>query len=273
MFLSRLNAARGSLTSSEIKIADYLTSHLNEEGNITSQQLAKKVGIGQSTIIRFSKKLGYNSFRELFADLALAQIHETMEEEININESTEMTLKKVAQQFQNSVVLTQQHNRVEQISSAAEALKKSSKNILFGMGSSSLFSDYMSDQLIKLGIPCITTKNAHSLYMLIDNAEEQATVFLISESGKTAEVLKAARLAKSRGLTVIAMTRSKKNPLHDLADILLETICFETQTRLNVTTMRCSQLFLIDSIYLLIMKSDFEKYNGLVNRAGELAQK
>lgn len=273
MFLSRLNAARGSLTSSEIKIADYLTSHLSEEGNITSQQLARRIGIGQSTIIRFSKKLGYNSFRELFADLALAQIQETMEEEIDIDESTETTLKKVAQQFQNSVVLTQQHNHSDKITAAADILKTSSTNILFGIGSSCLFSDYLSDQLIKLGIPCITTRNAHSLYMLIDNAEKGTSVFLISESGKTSEVLKAAKLAKSRGLTVIAMTRSKKNPLHELADIVLETICFETQTRLNVTTMRCSQLYLIDSIYLLIMKSDFEKYNSLVYRAGELAQK
>ena len=66
MFLSRLNAARGSLTSSEIKIADYLTSHLNEEGNITSQQLAKKVGIGQSTIIRFSKKLGFENYLQIW---------------------------------------------------------------------------------------------------------------------------------------------------------------------------------------------------------------
>lgn len=272
MFLSKLNAARGYLTPSETKAADYLIHHLNEVNTITSQQLAESAGIGQSTIIRFSKKLGYDSFREMLADLSKAQVKESMEEEIDVEESAEKTLKKIVRQVQDIVSLSQQANDAETLQSVAELLRNASMNILFGVGSSGLFVEYLANQLIKLGLPCMTSTSAHSIYIQIEHAQQNTVVFLLSESGKTQEVLKAARLAKERGLLVIAMTRGKKNPLHDLADYLLETISFETLTRLNVTTMRCSQLFLIDALYLLIMKSDFGYYDSLAERAEELIQ-
>ena len=84
-------------------------------------------------------------------------------------------------------------------------------------------------------------------------------------------MLKAAKLAKQKGLVLIAMTRRIRNSLYEYADIILKTVSFETKTRLNVTTMRCSQLFLIDALYLLIMKSDFEHFNEVIERSEQLA--
>lgn len=65
MFKAKLKAVYQDLTQSEKLVADYILEHIDEIRTITSHQLAVNTHIGQSTIIRFSQKLGYNSFREL----------------------------------------------------------------------------------------------------------------------------------------------------------------------------------------------------------------
>ncbi len=271
MFLSKLNTVKQSLTPSENKIADYIQEHLAEIKTITSQELANQTGIGQSTIIRFSKKLGYESFRELLADLSAMEAREIVEQELEVEEATESMMKKIVRQIQDITAITCQINEPEALEKAADWIRASRTHILFGVGSSNLFAEYLANQLIKMGIPCMTSNSAHTIYSLIDNADSDTVVFLISESGESAEVLKAARLAREKRIPVIAMTRRIRNSLYNYADLLLKTVTFDTQTRLNVTTMRCSQLYLIDALYLLMMKKEFEKRNEIISRSEQLA--
>lgn len=261
MFLSKLNTVRQSLTPAEEKVAAYILEHGDVSRTITSQKLAESTGIGQSTIIRFSRKLGYHSFRELLADIAADGADARLGVEIDTREDAASTLQKIATQTQEIVALTLQNNTAAALEQAVSCLSHATEVIIFGIESSNLFAKYLANQLIKLGIGCVTSESAHTTYLSIAHANKQAAVCLISESGRTQEVLKAAQLAKERGLPVIAMTRNRRNPLYEYADIVLKTIAFEAITRLNVTTMRASQLYLIDALYLLIMKSDFERYN------------
>ena len=69
------------------------------------------------------------------------------------------------------------------------------------------------------------------------------------------------------------MTRNTKNTLYNYADYLLKTVAFASKTRLNVTTMRCSQLYLIDIIYLNILKLDYQRFDQLIERAEVLSDK
>lgn len=119
----------------------------------------------------------------------------------------------------------------------------------------------------------MTSQTPHTIYSLIDQSKKDTVLFLISESGETREVIKAASIAKEHDMPIIAMTRMAKNTLHSYADLILKTVSFETETRLNVTTMRCSQLYLIDALYLNIMKSNFNKFSKMIERAELLSDR
>lgn len=270
MFISKLNTVKNELTPAEKIVAEYMLANLDKIKLITSLQLAEQTKIAQSTIIRFSKKLGYHSFRELLADLS-NESNKKVEEEILVQEDTSTTLFKIAQQYHDITDITLQMNKASTLEDCVRQITDSSSILLFGVGSSNLYCEYLANQLIKMGIACLTSNSAHTIYSLIDNSPQHSTLFLISESGETTEIVKAAELAKEKGIVVIAMTRSGRNSLHQYADILLKTVSFQTKTRLNVTTMRCSQLYLIDVLYLLILKSDFKKYNHAIERSEILA--
>lgn len=273
MFKAKLKAAYQDLTQSEKLVADYILEHIDDIKTITSHQLAINTNIGQSTIIRFSQKLGYGSFRELLADLSAIPRQDIYREEIQIHESMNDTNRKIIAQYQDIVEITFQNNKAEIIQQACDMLTRAKKVITFGIGSSNLFCEYLANQLVKMGLLCITSQTPHTIYSLIDQSRKDTVLFLISESGETHEVIKAASIAKERGVPIIVMTRMSKNPLHGYADLLLKTVAFETQTRLNITTMRCSQLYLIDALYLNIMKSNFTKYNKIIARSEVLSDR
>ena len=271
MFKAKLKAVYPDLTPAEKKIADYILEHTDEIRTITSHQLAINTHIGQSTIIRFSQKLGYGSFRELLSDLSAMPREDIYHEDIQVNESMEDTNRKIIGQYNDIVGVTLQNNSPVYIKKACDMLVNAKKIILFGVGSSNLFCEYLANQLIKMGLWCLTSQSTHTIYSMIDQSKKDTVLFLISESGETHEILKAARIAKEKDVKIIAMTGTVKNSLHSYADLILKTVSFETETLLNITTMRCSQLYLIDVLYLNILKNNFNKYSKAIGRAQELS--
>ncbi|MGN1344940.1 MAG: MurR/RpiR family transcriptional regulator, partial [Traorella sp.] len=212
--------------------------------------------------------LGYSSFREMLADLSATASCDIIEEELNTEESDEKTLQKIILQIQDITALTLESNSNHEIEQAVELLKKASQIIFFGVESSNLYAKYLANQLTKMGFLCLTSDSPDTAYLQILHAPKNSVLFLVSESGRTNEVLKAAQLAKTKeNLSIVAMTRRIKNPLHEYADIILKTVTFDTLTRFNISTMRASQLYLIDAIYLLIMKSDFDHYNHMIEQS------
>ena len=65
MFQVKLKSVYNDLTKSEKKIANFIMKNFEKTKTMTSYDISKKVNVGQATVIRFSKKLGYSSFNEL----------------------------------------------------------------------------------------------------------------------------------------------------------------------------------------------------------------
>lgn len=266
MYIGRLHAAQDKLTQTEQQIAQYLATHSTALGDVTSYDIAEALGVGQSTIIRFAKKLGYQGFRQLQLDLITGGDSAPVEE-ISVEESTEMTNAKIMRQYQDIVSLTHALNHEDTIDKAVSLIRRSKQVIVYGVGNSYLFAEYMGNQLRKMGISAYSTVNTHIMYSTVSHASQQDLLILISESGETREILKAAQLAHDAKVPVIAITRMVKNTLYEFADIVLRTVNNLTRTRLEAMTIRCSQLYVIDMLYLNLYKTDYTRYNQIIQQA------
>ena len=77
MFQTHLSLYQDKLSSTEKKIAEYFLSKGNTTLNTaTSYELAEYLNIGQATVIRFAKKLGYSGYREMLMDISYSCGHE-----------------------------------------------------------------------------------------------------------------------------------------------------------------------------------------------------
>lgn len=164
MYQEKLKQVQKELTQTEKIIADFFQNHSLEARSFTSYQLADRLNIGQSTIIRFSKKLGYRSFRELLEDLSTSLTEEKVKEEIVVNEGTSSTNQKIIQQYQKMAQLTLEFNPPQVIDQTVSTLKKARKIIVFGFGNSNLFAEYISNQWLKMGLDSFCSANSHIIF-------------------------------------------------------------------------------------------------------------
>ena len=110
MFQIKLQAVRSKLTKSEIKIADYIIENIGELKKMNSYELARKLGIGQATSVRFAKKLGYKTFKDLTNEITEMNYESIYENEINIKEDLEITNIKIVNQYKKIIDFTHDIN-------------------------------------------------------------------------------------------------------------------------------------------------------------------
>ena len=72
-----------SLSAKEKKIADFILEYPKESVNPSIEELAERIGISESTMVRFAKKLGYSGYQRF--RIALAR--ETIPAELQLFES------------------------------------------------------------------------------------------------------------------------------------------------------------------------------------------
>jgi RpiR family carbohydrate utilization transcriptional regulator len=75
---------------------------------------------------------------------------------------------------------------------------------------------------------------------------------IVSHTGRTQEVLTAARKAKEAGAKVIALTSFFRSPLLQVADVELVTAVRETTSRVEAMASRTAHLAVVDALYVAL---------------------
>jgi DNA-binding MurR/RpiR family transcriptional regulator len=257
-----------TLTKTEKRIGTYIEENLGKmkANKPSSYAFAKKLQVGQTTVIRFSQKLGYKSFRELQLDLSSTA--ENLEiKEISVAESISKTNFKIMKQYQDVVDSTFVLNTENAIQDTVNYIKRANRILLFGIDNSNLFAEYFSNQLRNIGLFTFHSSSPHTAYTMIAKMDKNDLVILLSESGETKEILKAAKLTQKCSVPLISITRMAKTQLHEYSNVVLKTVNRTSDSRLEAMSIRCSQLYLIDTIYLNLFKTDYQNYKEMIEKS------
>ena len=74
--LSKIRAEREQMSAIERRIADFILDNAQLLRDYSSQQLAAALGISQSSVVKFSQKLGYRGYPDLKYSIAEAMTPE-----------------------------------------------------------------------------------------------------------------------------------------------------------------------------------------------------
>ncbi|MCD8221634.1 MAG: MurR/RpiR family transcriptional regulator [Clostridiales bacterium] len=266
-YSQKLKTIFGDLTYSEEKLAQYIDDHREEIRDITSQQLADKVGIGQSTVIRFSQKLGYGTFKKMIADITSDHPDQSIDLEIDEHEDTRATKEKLMVQYEAILDRTFSHNTDADIDEAVDYLFKARKIICCGFSERNIyFMQYFAYRLSSIGIDAYANTSMSMIYAHLYQCEENDAIVILSESGETRDLINFAKIAKQRGVKVISITRVSKNTLQMEADKNLKLADYGLRTFLRNSIIRISVLCILDMLFLNLVKRDFERYEREVTR-------
>lgn len=270
LFHHKLQFMLGDLTASEQKVAAYIDDHRENMRGMSSSALAEAAGVSQPTIIRFSKKLGYGSYKQMINDVGVENADEFINVDISETEDTSTTMALLAQQYSAIVNMTFSLNSAECIDQAVQTLYRARRVIVAGYSERNYYlSEYICYRLENIGKDACTNSHSSLLYARLLNCEAGDALIVLSESGETRDLVNFAKLARKRGIGIISITRSAANTIQHLSDVNFKVMEYGARTFLRSCMIRLSMSCIVDALFLNLIKMD---YAGFRKRSVKLNQ-
>ena len=109
------------------------------------------------------------------------------------------------------------------------ALMCAAKRLQFiGLGNSGFIAQDSAYKFYRIGLESFGLDNGHSMMIMAALARPGDVVAAVSHSGHSPEVLKAVRLAKENGATIIAITANRTSPLCEISNLVVPYQAEET---------------------------------------------
>lgn len=195
------------LNEKELKVYQYILAHSIEFPFMTIRELANSVQVSTTVILNFSKKMGYNSFKEF----KLAY---------RLQERKSRESKRIYDDKQVIGALLQLDNEYYQDKlRSARVLIGNHNNLIFtGLGNSGLIGTYGARIFSSAG------KFANVIndpFLRINASMVDTVIIALSISGKTPELLRIVETCKRLGASIISVTTNLKSPLALMSDIAI----------------------------------------------------
>lgn len=251
-----------SLTKSEKKIARYIIENPKIAIKNSVQEIGEITGTSPASVIRFSKKIGYDSLSDLKIDLASLdsntnkeEIEHIIDESDNMIEVLEKVNYKVEEGNKNTISLV----NGEMLEEAVRLIKSADTIYIFAIGASGLAAMDFQHKMLRVKKKIIY--NLDSAVQLISamNITPKDIAIGISYSGNTKSVNKSMSEAKENGARTIAITTSGNNNLSEISDIVINIPKVERDIRLGAISSRNSQFLITDTLFLGCVKDNFEE--------------
>ncbi|MFD2131834.1 MurR/RpiR family transcriptional regulator [Pseudogracilibacillus auburnensis] len=252
-----------SMTKSEQLVAEYVLSHAKEVIYSSVTDVSEKVKVGETTVIRFCRKLGYRGFQDFKLSLAqdMVMIEESTNEEVENDDTFDVLSSKIIRSYNGILNETQKLVQPELYEKAVEYLNKAENIYCFGVGSSGIIAQLAVNSFVRIGKNCVWQTDPHFQAMLAVTMTEKDVAIGISVSGSSKDTVNNMKLAKDSGARIICITQNARSPITQLADIELLMSSRESPLQGSALSSKISQIAVIEILHA-----------GLAIRQGEKAQ-
>ena len=260
---------RNELTKAENKICDYIEEYMNSSIYMTVTEIANNCGVGEATVTRFCRKLGFRSFLEF--KMTMAQEFKNngydnadISDEVSKNEvlSEKDSLGEFVKKFYdmniNSLEDTLKKIDYTIIEEISDILVKAKRIAFAGVGHSGIIAEDAYYKFMKIGLVCNCYRDSHTLLMMASLMKEDDVLFIISNSGNTEEVNIAAEIARENNVKVISITENLLSKLSRVSDYVLNYTYQEIKLDMESLGIRISQSFLVDLICTNVIRKNKE---------------
>ncbi|EOI3556707.1 MurR/RpiR family transcriptional regulator [Cronobacter dublinensis] len=268
-----------TLAQSDRKLADFLLQFPDYARHLSSQQLAAEAGVSQSSVVKFSQKLGYKGFPalKLAVSEALASqsnIHSiAVHNEILGDDPLRLVGEKLIKENLAAMHASLDINPEEKLLASVGLLRNARRIVLTGIGASGLVAKNFSWKLMKIGLNAVAEQDMHALLATVQAMEPEDLLVALSYSGERREINLAADEALRVGARILAITGFTPNALQQRATQCLYTIAEEQATRSAAISSTSAQMMLADLLFMALVQQDLEKAPERIRHSEALVKK
>ena len=238
-YINTIESFYPSLSKQEKKIADYIFEKRGKISYQSLQEISGEINVGEATIVRFVKKIGFNGFQDLKLQIA-------KEDHPIIDNNYEDYIDNIQSNINDTVSNTKSLVNKKQIDKVISCIDKAERVFLYGVGSSGIAAVELQNRLLRFGKLSNAFTDSHFQIMNASITNSRDLIIAISLSGATQDLIDSLVIAKKNKVKIISITNHILSPVAKLSDKVLLTAGRETLLDGGSLIGKISQLYIID---------------------------
>ena len=253
--ISVIKQTAPTLRPSERRVADAILADVDFALHSANGELARRAGVSEPTVTRFSRAVGCAGVRELKVKLAqslvVGRIYLEEPPDAGSNPGKPTVWQVILEDIHRAINTAERQLVVADFERAAAAIASCGKLVTFGVGGgSTMVATEAKHRFFRLGVAVSNYSDGQLMRMVAATLDKKDVVLAISATGKPKEIVDAVTIARDYGATVIAVTKPN-SPLAAAADIPLGLYVPETPNALKPTASRYAFLAAVDLLAAL----------------------
>lgn len=210
------------------KIANFILESYDKAAFMTASRLGKKVGVSESTVVRFAAELGYDGYPDMQKSL-----QKMIRNRLTSVQRIEVTNDRLGDQDLLSMVLQSDIEKIrmtleeldrESFEKAVDAIVRAKKIYIIGVRSSAAIAAFLHFyfNLIFENVCLVSANTASEVFESLLRVGEGDVVVGVSFPRYSSRTVQAMNFARDRGATTIAITDSEASPLAPISHYTLK---------------------------------------------------
>lgn len=262
--LLKIRSKRDQMSAIERRIADFILENAHLLRDYSSQQLASALKISQSSVVKFSQKLGFKGYPDLKYSVSealarvdgVAQARDTAPLADDAHDALAQRLWAGKSHAEEETRLI---NPSERIDAVAAAVQAASRVFCIGLGEDGIAAHAFATKLALLGFASVYQPDPVLMDISAANAQPHDVLFAISEHGAQSTLGQIARQFRERHGTVVSLTRDTDNPLRAHAHVTLLISAHDPRPNIEPLLYQSAAQNLLDVIFVLLSDTDQDR--------------
>lgn len=210
--VNKLTAGK-QLTNLEKDILRYVVDNISDIQDMGVRAVAKETFTSPASVIRLSKKLGYNGFTDMYYSLLplvkKSEYDEDPSDSLLVRQEISNLFVNCSQETMGTFIETVLMNKEKYI-------------FLYATGFSKIIAEYMYKKLLTLGKKAMLASGSDSVGIFENNLNDIAVMLVVSRSGETEQVYEKLKKASEAGIFTISITQESENRIAKLSDLNIQ---------------------------------------------------
>ncbi len=249
--LDRIRASLPSLAPAEQRVGQLVLTDPRAFANLPVSELADRSHVSKPTVVRFCRSMGYDGLSDFKLKLAgtVSEGVPFIHRSVDVDDKTSDVVVKVIDNTVSAFLKYRNNASTAAIDKAATVLAatyKTGKRIEFiGAGNSGIVALDAQHKFFRLGVNTVAYSDGHMQVMSASLMGPGDCMVIISNSGRTRDLMDACDIARKNGATTIVITTSG-SPLAMAGHIHLAADHPEGYDRYSPMVSRLLHLMIVD---------------------------
>jgi RpiR family transcriptional regulator, carbohydrate utilization regulator len=249
--LDRIRACLPSLATAEQRVGALVLANPRAFATLPITELADRAHVSKPTVVRFCRSMGYDGLADFKRKLA-GSVNEGVpfiHRSVDADDKTSDVMVKVIDNTVAAFLKYRNDASSSAIDKATTALvtayEKRRQILFFGVGNSGIVAQDAQHKFFRLGVNSNAYSDGHMQVMSASILGPSDCIVVISNSGRTRDLIDACEIARKNGATTIVLTTSG-SPLASTGHIHLSADHQEGFDTYSPMVSRLLHLMIID---------------------------